>query len=206
MPLTLASLGVALALELHAVGRRAPTSRHDVPRHARARSLRHRLRRHVPHRRGADGAAGARASCASTSFEFGEFYALLLFATAGHDDPGAGRPISSPSSSASRRCRSRSTCSPARGATRRRASEGAMKYFMVGAFATSDPALRHGARLRRGRLDRRSPTSRAWRRAWPRRRCSSSASCSSSSRSASRSRPCRFTCGRPTRTKARPRR
>ena len=207
MPLTLASIARRAACSRCSQWGDAATGTTTFHGHAGARSLRHRLQLHLPRRRGADGAAGAGASCASTSFEFGEFYSLLLFATVGHDDPRRRRPTSSPSSSASRRCRSRSTCSPARGATRRRASEARDEVLPGRRVRHGDPALRHGAHLRRRRARRRWPRSRA---SAPRvlagSRCSSSASCSCSSRSASRSRRCRFTCGRPMPTKARRRR
>ncbi len=93
-------------------------------------------------------------------------------------------------------------------AATQRSGEAAIKYFINGAFASAILALRPGAALRR---DRRRPTTRASPPSLAdlggdATRLSSWRSCWSSSASASRSRPCPSTAGRPTSTRAPPRR
>ena len=140
-------------------------------------------------------------------FEFGEFYAMVLFGVAGMIDGVARRRTW---------CRCSigiETMSLAAyvltGCWRRslRSSEGAMKYFLMGAFATG--FLVYGMALVYGTTGGRAVVQRhrqQGRRREQGSRCSSSASTSSSSRSRSRSRRCPSTCGRPTPTRARPRR
>ena len=88
-----------------------------------------------------------------------------------------------------------------------RSSEGAMKYFLMGAFATGflvyGIALVYGTTG--GEMSYAGIAAKVEQRQ-PRRRCSSWASTSSWSRWRSRSPRCRSTCGRPTRTRARRRR
>ena len=88
----------------------------------------------------------------------------------------------------------------------RRGNEAAMKYFLIGAFATGflmyGMALIYGAA---GTLSLAAACRRARAHREPGPRRSPARSCSSS-RSASRSPRCRSTCGRPMRTKARRRR
>jgi NADH:ubiquinone oxidoreductase subunit 2 (subunit N) len=85
----------------------------------------------------------------------------------------------------------------------RRGNEAAMKYFLMGAFATG--FLLYGMALVYGAAGTTEPGAHAARagRHPQHRRCWSPACSCSSSRSASRSPPCRSTCGRPTPTRAR---
>ncbi len=138
-------------------------------------------------------------------FEFGEFYALVLFAT-------AGMMMVAHAASLVSLLIGIETMSLAAyvltGCSRRslRSSEGAMKYFLMGAFATG--FLVYGMALVYGATggEFSTPRSRPVPPPPARRRSSTWASTSSSSRSRSRSRPCRSTCGRPTPTRARRRR
>ena len=139
-------------------------------------------------------------------FEFGEFYALVLFATAGmvmvaHATHMVSLLIGIETMSLAAYVLT--------GCWRKslRSSEGAMKYFLMGAFATG--FLVYGIAMVYGTTGGEMSYAghrRQGEHARSRRRCSSWASTSSSSRWRSRSRRCRSTCGRPTRTRARPRR
>ena len=139
-------------------------------------------------------------------FEFGEFYALVLFATAGmvmvaHATHLVSLLIGIETMSLAAYVLT--------GCWRKslRSSEGAMKYFLMGAFATG--FLVYGIALVYGTTGGEmsyAGIAAQGERGRRGRRCSSWASTSSWSRWRSRSPPCRSTCGRPTRTRARPRR
>ena len=187
-------------------GTTPPTPADALPGHAGRRSHGAVPRRRLHRRRRCLTLLLAPPYLREHGFEFGEFYALVLFAHRRHDD-GRRTPTHLVSLLIGIETMSLAVY-VLTGCWRRslRSSEGAMKYFLMGAFATG--FLVYGMALVYGTTGGELPTpaSRPRSPQAATRRCSSWATTSSWSRWPSRSRRCRSTCGRPTPTRARPRR